>query len=75
MLRDRDRIFSRDFVKQVKATGIKQVLSAPRLPCQRAYVERVTGTMGRECLDNVIVYNGRSLHRHLKTLPPPGNTP
>jgi hypothetical protein len=30
LLRDRDRIFSRDFVKQVKAMGIKQVLSAPR---------------------------------------------
>jgi hypothetical protein len=30
LLRDRDRIFSHDFVKQVKAIGIKQVLSAPR---------------------------------------------
>ena len=32
LLRDRDRIFSRDFVEQVKAMGIKQVLSAPRSP-------------------------------------------
>ena len=29
LLRDRDRIFGADFVKQVKAMGIKQVLSAP----------------------------------------------
>ena len=36
LLRDRDRIFGKDFVDQVKAMGIKQVLSAPRSPWQRA---------------------------------------
>jgi hypothetical protein len=30
LLHDRDRIFGQEFVKQVKAMGIKQVLSAPR---------------------------------------------
>src|SRR4030095_2372824 len=40
-LRDRDRIFGADFVKQVRVMGIKQVLSAPRSPWQRAYIERV----------------------------------
>lgn len=29
LLRDRDRMFGRDFVEQVKAMGIKQILSAP----------------------------------------------
>jgi len=38
LLRDRDRIFGQDFVRQVKAMGIKQVLSAPRSPWQRAYM-------------------------------------
>ena len=47
LLRDRDRIFGADFVKQVKAMGIKQVLSAPRSPWQRAYMERVIGTIRR----------------------------
>ena len=41
LLRDRDRIFGHEFAKQVKAMGIMQVLSAPRSPWQRAYVERV----------------------------------
>jgi hypothetical protein len=36
LLRDRDRIFGKEFVDQVKAQGIKQVLSAPRSPWQRA---------------------------------------
>jgi len=66
LLRDRDRIFGHEFVKQVKAMGIKQVLSAPRSPWQRAYVERVIGTIRRECLDHLIVFNERSLHRHLQ---------
>ena len=67
LLRDRDRLFGRDFVQQVKAMGIKQVLSAPRSPWQRAYVERVIGILRRECLDHLIVFNERSLYRHLRT--------
>jgi transposase InsO family protein len=47
LLRDRDRIFGRNFVDQVEAMGIKRVLSAPRLPWQRAYVERVIGSIRR----------------------------
>lgn len=66
LLRDRDRIFGQEFVNQVKAMGIKQVLSAPRSPWQRAYVERVIGTIRRECLDHMIVFNERSLRYHLQ---------
>ena len=66
LLRDRDRIFGKEFVDQVKAMRIKQVLSAPRSPWQRAYIERVIGTVRRECLDHVIVCNERSLYRHLR---------
>jgi putative transposase len=46
--------------------GIKEVLSAPRSPWQRGYVERVIGTLRRECLDHVIVFNEASLYRHLQ---------
>ena len=67
LLRDRDRIFGKEFVDQVKAMGIKQVLSAPGSPWQRAYVERVIGTIRRECLDHMIVVNERCLYRHLKS--------
>jgi transposase InsO family protein len=66
LLRDRDRILWPDSVKQVQAMGIKQVLSAPRSPWQRAYIERVIGSMRRECLDHVIVFSEASLYRHLR---------
>ena len=36
LLRDRDRIFGREFVDQIKSMGIQQVLSAPRSPWLRA---------------------------------------
>ena len=63
---DRNRIFGHEFVEQVKAMGIRQVLSAPRSPWQRAYIERLIGSIRRECLDHLIVFNERSLVRHLK---------
>src|SRR3954464_8706088 len=67
LLRDRDRIFGQEFVDQVKAMGIKQVLSAPRSPWQRAYVERLIGSIRRECLDHIIVFGERSLRRALQS--------
>jgi len=67
LLRDRDRIFGREFHRHVEAMGIKQVLSTPRSPWERAFVERVIGTIRRECLDHVIVFNEASLYRHVKS--------
>jgi len=67
LLRDRDRIFGSEFGKDVKAMGIKEVLSAPGSPWQRAFVERVIGTLRRECLDHVIVFNEASLYQHVKS--------
>ena len=66
LLRDRDCIFGGEFGKQVKAMGIREVLSAPRAPWQRAYVERVIGTIRREYLDHVIVWGEASLYRHVQ---------
>jgi len=66
LLRDRDRIFGDEFTKQVKDMGIQQVLSAPRSPWQRAYIERMIGTLRRECLDHLIVFHEASLYRHVQ---------
>jgi len=65
LLRDRDRIFGAEFSREVAALGTEEVLGAPRSPWQRAYVERVIGTIRRECLDHVIVFNEASLCRHM----------
>jgi hypothetical protein len=60
LLRDRDRIFGAEFSQQVADLGAEEVLGVPRSPCQRAYVERVIGTIRRECLDHVIIFNEAS---------------
>jgi putative transposase len=65
LLRDRDRIFGDDFQEQLRDMGICEVLSAPRSPWQRAYVERVIGSIRRECLDHVIVFHENALRRTL----------
>ena len=67
LLRDRDRIYGDEFRKQVKLLGIKEVLSAPRSPWQRAYVERVIESIRRECLDHVIIFDEASLRRTLRS--------
>ena len=65
LLRDRDAIFGDEFREQVRDMGIHEVLSTPRSPWQRAYVERVIGSIRRECLDHVVVFNAMSLRRIL----------
>jgi putative transposase len=65
LLRDRDRIFGIDFTKQVEEFGIEEVLGTPGVPQQRAYIERVIGTIRRECLDHVIVFHEAGLRRTL----------
>ena len=45
---------------------IDEVLTAPRAPWQNPFVERVIGSLRRECLDHVIVWNERALRRHLQ---------
>jgi transposase InsO family protein len=45
--------------------GISQVISSPSSPWQNPYVERLIGSMRRECLDHVIVFNQTHLRRTL----------
>jgi len=65
LLRDRDRIYGHTFREQVAVMQIKEVLGAWRCPWQRAFVERVIGSIRRECLDHVIVLDEKGLRRVL----------
>jgi hypothetical protein len=59
------KIFGEGFRRQVRDMKIQEVLSAPQSPWQRAYVERLIGSIRRECLDHVIVFSEASLRRML----------
>ena len=67
VLRDRDAIYGRDFAALTRAMGMEEVLTAPRSPWQNPYVERLVGSIRRECLDHIIVWNQRSLRRILQS--------
>ncbi|HEY6419089.1 MAG TPA: integrase core domain-containing protein [Candidatus Binataceae bacterium] len=67
LLRDRDASYGSDFCNRVEAMGIMEVITAPRSPWQNAYVERVIGSIRRECLDHIVIFNERHLHRVLSS--------
>ena len=52
--RDRDGAFGWAFRRRVKAMGIEELVSAPRSPWQNPYVERLIGSIRRECTDHII---------------------
>jgi transposase InsO family protein len=47
--------------------GIKEVVTTPRSPWQNAYVERLIGSIRRECLDHIIIFNEHHLRRVLSS--------
>jgi transposase InsO family protein len=65
LLRDRDRIYGMAFRQRVRHMGIKEVRTAPQSPWQNPYVERLIGSIRRECLDHVIVLHEWHLQRLL----------
>ena len=67
LLRDRDAAYGAYFQRRVKSLGMDQVLTAPRSPWQNAIAERVIGSIRRECLDQVVVFNEGHLRRLLAT--------
>ena len=67
LIRDRDSIYGLEFRGRVQSLGIKEVLSAPRSLRQNANAERLIGSIGRECLEHVVVLSRRHLCRLLKS--------
>ena len=65
LLRDRDASYGSDFRCRVEAMDITEVVTAPRSPWQNPYVERVIGSIRRECLDHIVIFNERHLRRVL----------
>src|SRR5207244_2005333 len=61
LLRDRDRVYGRDFRQRARRIGIDAIATPIRAPRANAVVERVIGTLRRECLDHLIVLDKRHL--------------
>jgi transposase InsO family protein len=65
LIRDRDAAYGERFRECLERMGVEEVLIAPRSPWQSPYVERLIGSIRRECLDHVIVFDEAHLRRVL----------
>src|SRR6267378_845347 len=59
LVRDNDGAYGQAFTNRVRTMGIRDRPISPRSPWQNAYVERLIGTLQRECLDHVLIYGER----------------
>ena len=65
LLRDRDGTYGKYFRRRVRDLDIKEVLIAARSPWQSPYVERLIGSLRRDCLGHVIILNEQHLRRFI----------
>ena len=65
LVRDNDRAFGAAFRARVRAMGIRDRPTSFRSPWQNGHVERLIGSIRRECTDHLIVFNAEHLRRIL----------
>jgi transposase InsO family protein len=66
LVRDNDGAYGEVFTRRLRSMGIRDRPITPRSPWQNGYVERVIGSIRRECLDHVIVWSDAHLRRVLQ---------
>ena len=54
------------YTRRIRAMGIRDHPTAPRSPWQTGHVERLIGSIRRECLDHIVVFGEAELRRVLK---------
>jgi len=64
-VRDNDGAYGQTFKDRVQPIGIRDRPVSPRSPWQNPYVERLIGTLRRDCLDHVLIFGERHLRRVL----------
>jgi transposase InsO family protein len=65
LIRDNDRAFGVAFKARVRAMGIRDRPISFRSPWQNGYLERLIGSIRRECTDHLIVFGEEHLRRIL----------
>jgi hypothetical protein len=63
---DHDSLFeAHRWTANLRNLEIDEIKTVPHAPLSHPFVERLIGTMRRECLDHVLFWNGRDLERKL----------
>lgn len=66
LIRDNDSKYAEKFARVAAASGIEVLRTPYKAPRANAYCERYLGSVRRECLDHVLVFGERHLHRVIK---------
>ena len=67
LIRDRDGAFGAAYTHRIRAMGIRDHPTAPRSTWQNGHVGRLIGSIRRESLDHLVVFDQAHLRRVLKT--------
>jgi transposase InsO family protein len=67
LVRDNDRAYGHVFKFRVRAMGIRDRPISPGSPWQNPYVERLIGTVRRECLDRMLIFGEAHLRQTLSS--------
>ena len=65
LVRDNDGAYGHVFTSRVRAMGIRDRPISRRSPWQNGHMERLIGTVRRECLDRILIFGGSHLRRVL----------
>jgi transposase InsO family protein len=65
LVRDNDRAYGHVFRRRVMAMGIRDRPISPASPWQNGHMERLIGTLRRECLDRMLILGEAHLRRIL----------
>ena len=66
LIRDRDAVYGHAFSRRVRAMGIRDRPTSARSPWQNGHVERLIGSIRRECMDHTPVFGEAHLRRILR---------
>jgi transposase InsO family protein len=68
IIRDRDGAYGDAFIRRITAMGIRDRPISARSLWQNGLAERLIGSIRRDCLDHVVVFNERHLRHLLNSL-------
>jgi transposase InsO family protein len=67
LIRDRDASYGDAVTRRLAAMGIRDRPTGPQSPWQNEHVERLIGSIRRECLDHVMIFGDVHLRRIPRT--------
>ena len=63
LIRDRDKKYATHFSAVAMSSGIKELKTPFRTPQANGYCERFMGSLRRECMDHILIYDDNHLRR------------